>query len=1176
LELVVLVLLVLAQPAPALALPVADPLVGTVTDADGKPSAGVDVWLASGLPPCAERTRIGWAMWGSGAPDPITAPRPVLGHCLTDGEGRFRVELPADIVPSHEPLPVALWAYRAGSRVASRRLGWATPAPAEPIRLELRAGTAARLRIVGPDGAAVAGAQAVVKARDSLVVPDDVDGRLAAVTGADGIAVLQSFAGEEIRAVRVSAPKFGTQTITDIRREPAGPAVVKIVPTGRITGRVLAEAETPISGLKIQVQTFPEGFDTGGTVGSAEVVTDAAGRFEIPAIAAGRLALVLDFSSRPDLPYRGLPPAHQVVESGRTTSVQIRLKRVVRLRGLVRERGTGVPISGVRPLIPDPAGRAGGSDVVTDALGRFAGWMEGEQPYAFIYTTPKPYFVPADTPDRSHRLPARATEFTLPPAELVRGVTLRGTVVDETGQVLAGALVRASWGGSGTILQTVAVRTDSSGTFLLDGLDPRADLALTAQAEGLATAAPQSARADGVKEVKLTVGRSNSVVLAGRVLDRSGKPVPGAEVRIRSQTRGPEGRMWRIDPVDLGAGNALLTDAQGRFRTPHGIPRDGEYEASVRAAGISPGCTAWIKPGPGPAAAFNDLVLSRLAMVAGVVRDRQGRPVPGAIVFQSGDGPMRTRTSSDPQGRFELPGVIEGKAIVFAWKEGFRFHGQPADTAAGPAELVLARTDEPAAAVHTLESVLPRDEELALARRLLAPYVEKVMKSGTDIEKYRALVALAPIDPSHVLELIETHGAGKPQIALDALRSAVATAVAAQSPEEAVSVAATLKDADARNWCFLDICDHLPAAAHARRAELLAQVQLQANGSQQPAQKLLVLGRLADHWLDLDERDRALALLDQGRALAKDVPPPGYAVAMFAPALARVDLPGALALVDSTQQSARRADRVDRVFVFDRAYGEMAYRLAASDPGGAERALGLIVDPYRRGGFVAAACARMAVKDLPRARRLAESIDDPLHGAYALGLMARALAAADRNSATSLLDAAFVRLEEFRDDSRSYSSPANIAAVLLQAVEQIDPTRVQESVWRAAALRAPLLEERGVGASGRTAAELAMNLARYDRAAAAAVLARAVAGYDTADVDTSRQAFVAMALALVDPHRAVTLVESLPEDPGLDDMHPKNSARKRTAEILATHGDARWRTARQWGASLWTPAGSDL
>ena len=119
--------------------------------------------------------------------------------------------------------------------------------------------------------------------------------------------------------------------------------------------------------------------------------------------------------------------------------------------------------------------------------------------------------------------------------------------------------------------------------------------------------------------------------------------------------------------------------------------------------------------------------------------------------------------------------------------------------------------------------------------------------------------------------------------------------------------------------------------------------------------------------------------------------------------------------------------------------------------------------------------------------------------------MARALAAADKATASLLLDQAFNRLEENQYDQQSYPVPADIAAVLLQAVEQVDPARLQESVWRAVALRPPRLDGRGETANGRADAELAMNIARYDRAAAAAVLAPAIAAFSTTDVDTHRQ-----------------------------------------------------------------------
>ncbi len=355
-------------------------------------------------------------------------------------------------------MPVALWAYRAGSRVAWRRLAWATPAPAEPIRLVIEKASAWELQVLGDDGSPEAGARIWLSAIGRLAVPEELAARVVAETGRDGTAVITAFAPGDIRGARVESTKFGAQAVaTNLGRQAAETRTVRLEPVGRVSGRVVADSDKPVSGLTIEARTFPEGFDLGGTVGLAEVITDEAGRFEIGAIAAGRLALMLDFRSLPDFSYRGLPPASQVVETGGATTILVRLKRAVRIEGVVRERGTGVPIAGVSPIIPDPAMRQGGNpSVVTDAGGKFRGYMEGDQPYAFIYATPKPYFVPSDAPDTSHLLSAGATAFKLPPTELARGQSLRGTVVEETGKLVPGALVRASWGGKDVVTQSVA------------------------------------------------------------------------------------------------------------------------------------------------------------------------------------------------------------------------------------------------------------------------------------------------------------------------------------------------------------------------------------------------------------------------------------------------------------------------------------------------------------------------------------------------------------------------------------------------------------------------------------------------------------------------------------------------------------------------------------------------
>ena len=64
--------------------------------------------------------------------------------------------------------------------------------------------------------------------------------------------------------------------------------------------------------------------------------------------------------------------------------------------------------------------------------------------------------------------------------------------------------------------------------------------------------------------------------------------------------------------------------------------------------------------------------------LAGRVVDTKGSPIATATVFQSGDAPARTETTSDADGRFSLPGVAEASTFVFARAKGFRFAGRSA------------------------------------------------------------------------------------------------------------------------------------------------------------------------------------------------------------------------------------------------------------------------------------------------------------------------------------------------------------------------------------------------------------------------------------------------------------------------------------------------------------------
>ncbi len=254
---VALVVIALAQPAPAGALPLGERLTGTIVDHDGRPVAGVEVVLSSGLPPSGERPSIGGVLWMRHSPAMVAERHPVLARGQSDDAGHFRIQLPAEVLRSQEPTPVALWAYRAGSRVARRRLPWATPAPEEPIRLVLEKASASGLQVLGDDGSPEAGARVWLSGIDRLAVPDELAARIVAETGRDGSAAVTAFAPGDIRGVRVESTKFGMQTVTRFGRQAAETRSVRLEPVGRVSGRVVTDSDKPVSGLRLEARTFP-------------------------------------------------------------------------------------------------------------------------------------------------------------------------------------------------------------------------------------------------------------------------------------------------------------------------------------------------------------------------------------------------------------------------------------------------------------------------------------------------------------------------------------------------------------------------------------------------------------------------------------------------------------------------------------------------------------------------------------------------------------------------------------------------------------------------------------------------------------------------------------------------------------------------------------------------------
>ncbi len=124
--------------------------------------------------------------------------------------------------------------------------------------------------------------------------------------------------------------------------------------------------------------------------------------------------------------------------------------------------------------------------------------------------------------------------------------------------------------------------TDRAGGFVLHGIDPIAELNLTAW-DGFAGAGVVTVRAAAAEErpIALSLSPRNTVPVGGRVVNAGGRPIAGAAVRLRAQLRGKDGRVILDDAV--AARDGCIRAAHRRRRpVPH------RAEGSRRAANTTP------------------------------------------------------------------------------------------------------------------------------------------------------------------------------------------------------------------------------------------------------------------------------------------------------------------------------------------------------------------------------------------------------------------------------------------------------------------------------------------------------------------------------------------------------------------------------------------------------------
>lgn len=1103
-------------------------LSGTVLDANGKSVAGAMVVVAEGPP--AVRTEA--------QRDSLAAPRApdVLATATSDNSGEFNIAMPDEMPEiAWRRTRLTVWCYHPNHALAVRLIDRDWPRAGLPLTIRLPVADNVRFKTTDAGYQPVPHARVAPLRVAGHLVPAILRDRLIAETDENGRAMLAGITPADLETVRLESQTLGVQWIGLPGQDRDKIILLNLAPVGRVAGQLTAGDPRAVARRTLRFATWQIPGDEHSGGGLAKVSTDHEGKFEVPALAAGSLTFEIQENGLPSPSPSTLaaskgdaPDTAQVyliaqttgppIDSGKTTMLEIPLRRAVRAVQEVRDEDSGAPIAGVGVSVRSwqQGAKSGGE---TDASGRLSIHILPGAASVTPVRLPPAYYDPTGGLRSAVEVADKSEAVALSPLQLARGVPLRGRVVDVNDNPLAGAEV---------VGQSVHAWTNARGEFTIDAVAPHTPVSLWASHAGAANLQPASAQPDG-PPVNLIVDNKNGVSLEGRVLDAAGRPIAAAVVRVwATQTRvGYRGQ--DLGYVIFDGNDRLSTDAQGWFHTPRGLRSTATYSIEVTAPGMRLGWSESIEPGSSRTTRFADLILHaapRLRVVSGHVLNHEGRAVPGATVWQSGDGPRRTQTTSDAEGRFQLGGLYDTPAFLFAHKDGCRLQGSPVAPADKTCQIILPGSGEPAPAMRTLPPALPIEEERELAMTLLEPSLPLLGGPATRPMQVDRLGTLARANPAKALEVADTV-LTTAEFKLLARESA-ALALTSIDLDEALAIIAQLDQPYTRVSTCIMACDQLADAPLEDRTKLLDEALLHARAEPEAGLKARELGLIAVRWLDLGRRQRGVTLLREGQTLVEALPEPNETNlrlsvdrGAFAGALARIDAEAALRLLAGFDGRLLNTFRAN-----------VARGLADHNPAEAERLFRLIESPPAAFRTRLAPLARMAVADAPRAARLARTYVDLYERAFALGTVAHGLADKDRAGAATLLEDAYAVLEDARELGPTQSGrrgAALTAAALLPVIEKIDPTLVEGYLWRALSLREPWPAPSELPRMRDTRlADLAAMVARYDRDIARHLLVPLADRFRETRTEFSS---VLPGLAMTDPRWAAELVWALPDVP---------------------------------------------
>ena len=409
-----------------------------------------------------------------------------------------------------------------------------------------------------------------------------------------------------------------------------------------------------------------------GYAGGAELFdghTDERGRYSFDSIAPAQMHV--EFR-----PVREKSPGWMKVhlEPGESRQLDVVLEDGIRVHGRVTDATTGAPIAGAELSHGWTFRRM----VTTDADGRFEMPGFGASGVYDIHVRADGYgrteTADMDLDDLHEEL---ELDFALMP-----GRRVLGRVVDGAGRPVIDAYVaavsnlydesdrgNALWSQGTQRSDWRSTRTAGDGTFAIGSLRPDTRHALLVRADGYGVAVvdfPADEHELGVIDVG-DVRLASPIVLAGRVRDQHGQPVPRAHVELTGDPAGRFALSGRDEPWFTGYVDerSTVADDSGRFLFRAVAP--GRYELHPERGREETGPAVVVVLEEGSGRRDVDLEIQRGLAISGRVEGPFGDDVNQVVVSVTGPGgEMAGMRVVRPDGTFVVKGLDPGTYSLVA------------------------------------------------------------------------------------------------------------------------------------------------------------------------------------------------------------------------------------------------------------------------------------------------------------------------------------------------------------------------------------------------------------------------------------------------------------------------------------------------------------------------------